>query len=1691
MANETEIQKNAPKKKPNKILKIIGRIVLVIFICFILLVVAIRTPWAQNFIIGKVVSFVSGKTHTKIAIKKLFITFDGDVQLDGLYLEDTKGDTLIYSKSMEANVPLWAMVRSKGMGVDALNWEGVRANIIRNDSVSGYNFQFLLDAFASKDSATVKTDTTAAPVNIVLGRLLFKDFDIVFNDAVAGINSRFKIGTLKARMKKTDLEQMVFEASNLELAQSDIKFIEKSVPKTPQEKPSQLPSFVVKKLRLDHVIAYYKSDETTMEASVGINALYAEIPNINLTSKTFELDDFRLKNSAITLHTQTEKNAPTQQAEKDPAPFEWPAIRFAIGSLDFENNKFSYFVNKTKAKSGYLNPNALELTNFDLLANSIQLKDKTANLHIENAQFKERSGFNLKALKLNFNATDTALTLSNLKASLNNTFMEGDLQMNYQALAKLLETPEKSKVALNIPTYKVALQDLFIFQPELKKNEILNTLSKKIISGTAKADGYLSAINLTSLQANWGNSTNISANGTLQNITNPEKIQFNIPRFSASTTRSDVGEFVSEKALGVQLPKNIHLSGYLKGSPNDLISKAKLTTSQGTAILDGRYKNKEAVAFNVTLSIEDYQLNELLQNPKLGKLNGVIKTQGKGKNINTLDASMVATVSSFKYNTYQIKDLTWKGDVKNGKGTVVSNYKDYNLDLALKANVVLDSVAPEAQVVLNLNGADLQALGLMERPVRTGMNMYVDYKGNSTNYDVTARIDDGVVVYNNKTYLMGDLNVAAHVRKDTTSFRIKNKLLDAELHSNTDPKSFSAALQHHVRSYFYSTKQPLDSLPHPVNLKLRAHISQAPILNDVFLVNMKQLDTVNIAVDFNQRAKVLKANITAPHIHYSGYELDSLDFAMNTNKETFNFNLGFNTLKAGPIHIQKTVFKGNQANNKMALEFVAFHNEEKLIAIASDITGTDKQLRFHVVPENLIVNKQAWNIPNTNEILITKNKLAFNDFKFSKNNQSIEITDKSASSSKDNIAIYFKDFKLSDFLSYLNPDKKLATGNLNGRFVVEEPFTNTGLVANLDISQLSLLNTHLGTLSMDAKSLGGNNYNFKAAMKGGDVDLDLTGDYVANKTGANLDLTLDINTFKMKALTGFSQGEITDAKGSFSGNFKLNGTTTQPKYEGSITFKNADFKVAVLNAGFGLKNETIKITNEKLAMTNFIVRDENQNTFAVSGNIGTESFINPTFNLQIKADNFQFLNATKEDNDFLYGKASFNADATITGDLQIPKINASLTVGSNTNVTYVVPSSSVNIEERDGTVIFVNRKNSDAILTRTKEKTATITGFDMAVKLKVLKDAAVTIVIDKETGDNFKVSGKGDFDLAMNPNGNITLAGIYEVDSGHYEMNLYNLVNRKFNLNPGSQVTWSGDPLDAKLDVSATYQVKTSASSLMAPVFSNDDPSVKGKFRQVLPFYVYLNIDGQLMQPKIAFNLDMPEDEKGAIGGQVYGRVQQLNQQEDELNRQVFSLLVLNRFYPDPGSDGSSGGVVSMARDNLNDAVSDQLNTFSDKLFNKSGFELNFGLDSYTDYQGNAPQDRTQLDIAAQKKLFNDRLIVSVGSEVAIEGSSDNEEETPLIGNVSIEYLLTENGHYRLKGFRRNEFENVIDGQTIVSGIAVIFTQEFNKFHELWEALLKGQTEAEKQAEKERKAAKKTQKRKEETTQESMEKKKN
>lgn len=1694
-----EKEKKKNKSLVRKGLKISAWVLGVLILLFFILVLFLRSAWGQDVVVQRAVKYVSKKTHSKVEIEKLFVTFDGNIVLKGLYVEDPKGDTLIYSKSLTADIPLMPIIRGNGIGVDYLKWEGLKARVIRKDSIEGYNFQYLIDAFVSDDASKEEVaieDSDSSPMKIVIGDVEFSDFDIIFNDAVLGIDSDVKLGNLGIHMKKTDLENMDFRASKITLANTFVNLKQTPVPSEPEEdEESVLPFLQLDELSLKNIFVNYEA-VGEMTADVELNELLLELKKADLANNTFEIGTFSLKNTIANLNMVAKENVVTEAAEdvqdeveEQMQDFEWPDFVVSIAKIDLIDNQIGYFVGDNQVKKGLFNPNAIALEDLNLKIKDVYLKDKTAGLQLDELTFEEGSGLNMKEFTTSLAATDEFLELNDLKLHLNDNKLKGKAKVEYTELAQLIDNPENSKIALQIPSFQVDAKEAFRFQPELRNNEYLVALSQKRLTGNLDVSGYLSSMDIPTMNLRWGGDTKISVRGHIDNATDMDHLRFNIPSFSAETKRGDLLRFVSEEELGVSLPEDVLLQGSAKGNLEDVIAQADLTTTQGIVTVEGEFKNGQEIAFDADLKIQEYKLNELLNNDQIGSLSLNVKTSGSGNNINELNAVLDANISSLELGGYAIKDWAINSEIIDGKGDLVTGYKDQNIDLDLTANIVLDSIAPQASAYLNLKGVNLKGLGLMDRDIRAGLKLDVDFDGDKDGFDIISTIGDGVVIYEDNTYMIGDVLATAHVRSDTTSIWLDNKILQLSVESNSDPGTFGKALQQHISSYFSKQEVERDSMHRPVKLKAIGRVAQAPVLNRVFLMNVRELDTINFGAYFDEESRRLLAKVIAPHIDYDGNTLDGLVFNMDTDRQEFNFDLGFENIKAGPLDIPKTTIKGNQVSDALNLVFTSEHDDAILSNIKAQIAGTAEELRFRVLPEDLILDRNAWTIPADNEMVIMKDKVTIHNFRFSRGDEMFRLTDSLPKISKEHVAVEFENFKLSEILNYLNPDEELAKGVLNGSFALTDPFTDKGIAANLRIDNLEVMDVDMGKMTLQAETKNIDRYDFRMALKEGNIDLDLKGDYTVGPEVGKPNIDLRINEVKMKALEGLSMGEITNADGALSGRFRVGGTTSDLKYNGNLDFKNATLTIAQFNASFSMLYESLKIDNEGISMNEFTILDENKNELVFSGKIGTESFSNPTFDLRIDAEDFQVLNADEDDNDFLYGEVSFDAHGTLKGDLNVPKLDMEIHIDDNTDVTYILPSSTVAIEDRDGVVVFVNREDPDSVLTRTEEQTATVTGFDVNVYLKIGEKARAGVIIDEQTGDNFEIYGEGDFNFTMNPNGRMTLTGLYEIGGGHYEMNLYSLVNRRFELVKGSKVSWAGDPFDAKLDVRAVYKLETSASALMAPISSGADPASKGKYRQVLPFEVYLNVDGVLEQPEVSFNLDMPEDEQGAIGGQVYGRIQQVNQQEGELNRQIFSLLVLNRFYPEPGSDGSGGGFAAIARDNLNDAISDQLNAFSDKLLGNTGFELDFGLDTYTDYQGDSPEQRTQLDIAAQKKLFDDRLIVRVGSEVNLEGSNPNNEPTPIIGNVSMEYLLTENGRYRIKGFRKNSYENVIDGQTIVSGLALIFTQEFNKFKELGEAILKGETKEEKAARKEAKARLKEREEKEKEKQRLLEEK--
>ncbi len=1698
---EENEKKDIKEKKPTRKyrwLRRLGRIFLGVLLFLVALILFIRSPWGQDIIVGQAVEYVKGKTGTEISIDKAFVTFGGNIQLDGVYLADKKGDTLVYSKSLEASVPLWPIIQGNGIGLDYVRWDGLKARVNRQDTLNGFNYQLLVDAFATAP------DTTATePLQISIGDLDFTNFDITFVDNVEELDALVKFEKFHLSMNKLDLDQMIVDIDEVSLTNAIIKYDKDTVTAFAKAEPddnpnvdttiaevitddagdSPLPFITVGNLKLDRVNLAYESIPDAINLNSSIGFLETSISKADVQSSAFTVDFLTLNDSQVKIAMKTVESD-TAQEPVGAAPFAWPEFIIDVQDVDLNNNLVDYRLDGAAPVQNQFNPNAIVINDLRLLADNIHYENQEATAKIDELAFTEGSGINVNQFALVLNASDKAIDITDLNAQINSNSLQGQVKLGYDSMDAFINNPEKVNLEVAIPTYRIDLSDVFRFAPDLRSNEYMLALSKRPLTGSLKAKGSTAALQIPNLVVNWGNETAIMATGNLRNATDPDNLYINFPNIKMRSTRADMLRFVNEADFGIKLPQRFSLAGNAQGRVDDITAKATLKTSSGTIQLDGGFKNQEILAFNADVKATEIDLGAILQNPALGKLTLDLKTNGSGSTINNLDAVVDANISSFTYNGYEIKNLPINGEFKYGNGNVVSTYRDDNIDLDLDTQIKLDSIATEANMQLDIAGVDLRAFGVTSQNVKAAGKISAFFKGDAESFEVTSTIADGIAVFDEQSYLLGNVDLSAYVRPDTTSVNIKNKMLNLELRSNADPANLASSMQRHINRYLTSNI-PQDSITHTM-MQIKGTISPAPILRDVILPSLEALDTIQIAVDYDEWERKLNTDITAPYVKYAGSEIDSLLVTARSDKGSLSFALGFKDLYAGPLGIKRTQLSGVIENSALNLDFISYDDEEVLMHFGSTLSRKRnpqglEDLEFKMNLEDLILNKQSWQIPESNSVLYGDNLLTFNNFKLSNDSQSVELRSDLSGVDKDHVGLLLDNFRLQALLSLLNPDEKLATGSLNGQLVLEDVFNKLGFTADLAIEDLNVFEVPLGRLQLDASSGEGDVYEMDLVLLGDDLDIELVGDYTASPDAAQLNMDLQLRKLGMATVAGLASDFLTEGVGNISGEMSLSGSTLEPIYDGTFNFNGAGFNVTMLNQMFVMKDEQLTVDNEGLVFNNFEISDASDNTFVVDGNIGTEDLLTPTFDLRLTADNFTALNSTAGDNDLYYGKATFDATATITGNLTIPIVDMTLDVDDATNVTYVIPATNLDIVQRDGIVQFVNKENPDDILTQTEDESATVTGFDITADLRITNGAVVNVIVDPTTGDNLKVAGDGDLKFRLTPNGRMTLAGRYEIDNGHYELSLYNLVSRKFDLRNGSSVSWSGDPFDASLNVSAIYEIETSASGLMANSTSGANQSTQDTYRQELPFLVYLNVDGELMQPVISFRLDMPEDERGYASGSVYAQVQQLNNQDQELNKQVFSLLVLNKFFPTSGSDGSSGGTATIARDNLNQALSDQLNQFGGKLLGNSGVDLNFGLDSYTDYASGSGNDRTTLDVTASKKLLDDRLIVSVGSEVDIQGSAaESEGETPVIGNVSLEYLLNQSGQWRLRGFRKNQFDNIIDGQLVVSGISLIFTKEFNEFKNLFsktvaeeasEAKRKEDAEAKKEKEKEKAAA--------------------
>jgi hypothetical protein len=352
------------------------------------------------------------------------------------------------------------------------------------------------------------------------------------------------------------------------------------------------------------------------------------------------------------------------------------------------------------------------------------------------------------------------------------------------------------------------------------------------------------------------------------------------------------------------------------------------------------------------------------------------------------------------------------------------------------------------------------------------------------------------------------------------------------------------------------------------------------------------------------------------------------------------------------------------------------------------------------------------------------------------------------------------------------------------------------------------------------------------------------------------------------------------------------------------------------------------------------------------------------------------------------------------------------------------------------------------------------------------KEAVFNMIVDAGNGDFLRLQGAGQMTGGVDASGKITLVGSYVIDQGTYNLT-YNFLKRKFDIQKGSKIVWTGEPTTGQLDVTAIYVANAAPIDLVQGQIEAANQTI---YKQRLPFQVELTLQGELMQPKISFDVTLPKDQNYVVASTVTTTVRtklaQLRQEPNEMNKQVFALLLLNRFVGENpfASSGGSMNAGFVAMQSASRLLSEQLNQLTNNLV--PGVDVNMDLATTQDYTTGTEQNRTDLNVGLTKRLLNDRLTVTVGSDFQLQGPQQtNQQQNSLAGNISINYKLTKDGRYEVRVYRKNDYTGELEGYVIETGIGFIVSVDYNKFNQIFKS--KQERKQKKQIKKQNKEIKK------------------
>lgn len=1646
------------------LLWIIGGIIGLILLLFIL----IRIPAVQNYLVQKITSYLENKIKTPVRIAHVSLDLPKMLVLEGVYFEDQTQDTLLAGEKLRVDISMLKLLKNT-VEISQVDLQGITAKINRTLPDSSFNFDYIIRAFVSEQNEPASPDSSA-PMKFNIDKVNLDRIRFLYRDEVIGMAAEVNLNHLDTRIETFDLTgNMHFGIPRINVnglqgsvRQWAVAVSEETpdaddfgIPDTADT--SLLPDLDFETFNLSGIDFAYTDEASAMDTRFKITKILARLNQLDLNKEVVNIREIDLDGSDSRVFFGQTVPSPSPVDTSAGEPVNWrvnaTTIRIANTNFAFED------ANQPRVAKGFDYGN-IGITGLEGELTDFSYSPDTIRGRVSGLKAEDHSGFVLNRLQADFVYTNQGAELDDLYAETPHTLIRDYIRIRYPALETITEQLDKIELTADIKESHLGMEDVLHFVPDLDTMEVMKPLWAHTFHVNTEIDGRLGDLQIPSLEITTLDKTRIVADATLKGLPDIDNFTIDLNLHELTTGKSDLDRLIAKSMLpdSINFPEDIQLAGTFNGGLNGFQTDMQLRTTMGNATVDADYRangQTKDTTYNAQVSIQDIDIGRLMKmDSVLGKLSFAAHAKGTGLDPATAIADIQGKLVRLEAMGYEYSDIGIAATAKSGDISATITSDDPNIQFNLDAHADMRGQYPKANINLMVDSINLKNLNLMNDEFRYHGRLVADLETADIDHlNGTIDIVNSSIAYNNERYTLDTVRLRAVAQDSSNLLQLRSEFLNAHMIGNYKLSELSTSLQDIIAVYY----QPDSIAPvynyTPQRFDFSAQFTRSRFIRGL-VPDLTEMDDITLDGSFNSEDKMLLVKAVAPHIVYAGTTVDHVGFDINTYDSTLYYNALINRIGVGNIELINTLLSGTVQHNQLDFGlWIKDDADKERYHLGMALQVDAGNFLFNLKEGGLMLNYDQWQVNPQNAISFGKDGLRVHQFDLSNNGQEMTLQSQDSTLNAP-LDLVFKNFRIETFSKMLESDLLNMGGGINGTATVSRLESSPVFVSDITIDQFYFGTDTVGDINLKVNNERENVFAADVSITGNGNDVRLTGDFISPPNGASqLDFVLNINPLSMPTLEAFSLGYLRNTSGAINGKLDITGTTDQPRINGALNFDKASLNVAMLNATFNVDGQSIHFNDNGLRFNRFQFKDNKGNTAVLNGTVSTKTYTDYAFGLTLRADDFQVLNSTQQDNDMYYGTLFISTNLNITGDMESPTVQGTLRVEDKTDVTFVLPNDDPGMVDRQGIVRFVDRGDTTRTnvfagvdsLTHTE-----LSGVNLSVNIATDKDAAFTVVIDPGSQDALRIQGEAELNAGMNPSGDIRLTGTYTVESGNYSFS-FGPVKRLFEFEKGSTLTWSGDPMDARLNITAVYKLKAPTLELVQAQIGNQQ---SGLYKQRIPFDVKLQISEQLFQPQLKFDIDL--DENNAVASQdVVSRVNtgltQLRENESEMNKQVFSLIVLGRFMAANPFESLSGGggAEAIARSTVSSFLSSQLNRLAGDLI--QGVEFDFNLQSEEDYSTGTGQNRTDLNVGVSKMLFNDRMKVTVGSNFELEGNArPGEQTTNIAGDISVDYQLTEDGRYLVRAYRKNQYQVTLQGQFVETGLGFIMNIDYDEFKEIF-----------------------------------------